>query len=467
MDNMALKSLWAEKYQIVSEQFEKLKQIPSAATAFNANIDAILKINGESLKRLIIDNHIPLSELQDIKLSCFNKSEDVIIGIVKCFSRGIAEEWVTEDISVYNWMEKKLGFDHLQMGGQGGIIANALALLGVQKVIAHTNSHPEIQANQFLDLNNLYAIADDGSLQKATKISRAQDIPLIHWIIEFDRGDSFILGGKTFTCPKSNRFIATYDPLNMNLVMNQGFVSYLEHNKVDYLLMSGFHPLLAKNNGLELIKNAVPVIKKWKASNPEMIIHLEIASTQDKAIRQAIIEQIAPLADSAGLNERETIDLLEITGQTELAKQIEKETTACNLFKALLFLKEKLGVARLQLHMFGLYLTIQDERFPYSPKQNLKGMMTAAVVSSSKAYNGELTEYSHISKTLGTPVADIGLNELAALAQMLNKPELLTTGLCEVKGYCVSAIPTILVEKPKTLVGMGDTISSVSLLAGR
>lgn len=467
MDNAVLKNIWAEKYQVVPEQFDKLKQISSAATAFNANIDAILKINGETLKKLIIDNHISASELEDIKLSCFNSPEDVLIGIVKCFSRGIAEEWVTEDIAVYHWMEKNLGFDRLQMGGQGGIIANALALLGIKKVITHTNSHPKIQADQFLDLNNLYAIADDGSLQKASEISRTQDIPLIHWIIEFDKGDSFTLDGKTFVCPKSNRFIATYDPLNMNLVMNQGFVSYLENNKTDYLLLSGFHPLLARKNGLELIKNAVPVIKRWKDANPEMIIHLEIASTQDKAIRQAIIEQIAPLADSAGLNERETIDLLEITGQTELALQTEKETNACNLFKAVLFLKEKLNVARIQLHMFGLYLTVQDEHFPYSPKDNLNGMMTAAVVSSSKAYNGELTEYSHISKTLGTAVADVGLNELKALSQMLNKPELLETGLCEVNGYFVSAVPTILVDKPKTLVGMGDTISSVSLLAGR
>lgn len=467
MDNETLKNVWTEKYQAVPAQLSKLKGIPAAATAFNANIDAILKINGESLKKLIIDNHISLAELEDIKLSCFNKPEDVIIGIVKCFSRGIAEEWVTEDICVYNWMEKNLGYDRLQMGGQGGIIANALALLGIKKVIAHTNSHPEIQARQFLSLNNLYGIADDGTLQNAAEISRTQDIPLIHWIIEFDKGDSFTFEGKTFICPKSNRFIATYDPLNMNLVMNQGFVSYLNNNRVDYLLLSGFHPLLTRKNGLELIKNAVPVLKKWKEANPEMIIHLEIASTQDKAIRQAIIEQIAPLAHSAGLNERETIDLLEITGQTELAAQTEKETNACNLFKAILFLKEKLGVPRIQLHMFGLYLTIQDDRFPYSPADNLKGMMTAAVVSSSKAYNGELTEYDHVSKTLGTPVADQGLNELKALSEMLNKPELLETGLCEINGYYVSAVPTILIDKPKTLVGMGDTISSVSLLAGR
>lgn len=462
-----LKSIWAEKYQAVPEQLEKLKQIPSAATAFNANIDAILKISASQLKKLLLENHITGAELTDIKLSCFKKPTDVLIGIVKCFSRGIAEEWVTEDIKIYQWMADNLGYDRLQMGGQGGIIANALALLGVNKVIAHTNSHPKQQAEQFLNLPNLFGLAENGTLQQASQISREKDIPLIHWIIEFDKGDSFTLDGITFTCPKSNRFIATYDPLNMRLVMNENFVSYLNHNKINYLLMSGFHPLLSHMGGLDLIAGAVPVIRQWKQANPDMIVHLEVASTQDKTIRQAIIEKIAPLADSIGLNERETIDLLEITGQNELAERTEKETTSCNLFEAILFLKKKLNAKRIQLHMFGLYLTLQDTTFPYSPAQNLKGMMTAAIVSSSKALNGEIAKYEDVSKTIGMPVANQGLNELSALSQMLNKPELLETGLCEIDGIYVSAIPTILIEKPKTLVGMGDTISSVSLLAGR
>lgn len=462
-----IKNEWTKKYEVVSEQFEKLKQIPAAATAFNANIDAILKISGEQLKKLIIDNHISVSELTDIQLACFKKPTDVLIGIVKCFSRGIAEEWVTEDINIYKWMEQNLGYNRLQMGGQGGIIANALALLGVNKVIAHTNSHPKVQAEQFLDLPNLYGINDNGELEKATQISRENDIPLIHWIIEFDRGDSFTLDGITFTCPKSNRFIATYDPLNMKLVMNEGFVSYMNNNKVDYLLMSGFHPLLSHLGGLQLIENAVPVIEKWKKANPNLIVHLEVASTQDKAVRKAIIEKIAPLADSIGLNERETIDLLEITGQDELAKLTEQETNSCNLFKAIMFLKKKLNVKRIQLHMFGLYLTVQDVRFPYSAEQNLKGMMTAAVVSSSKAQHGEIAKYKDVSRTLGKPVASQGVAELLMLASWLNKQELLTDGICEVEGVQVSAVPTILVDKPKTLVGMGDTISSVSLLAGR
>lgn len=467
MDYTGLKAIWAEKFNAVPEQLIKMKKISAVATAFNTNIDAIIKISASKLKDLIIENDIPLSDIENINLSKFRKPTDVIVGIIKCFSRGIAEEWVTEDINVYNWMERNLGYDKLQMGGQGGIIANTLGLLGINNVVVHTNSHPKIQANQFLDLDNIIGFDKNGETKKACSISRDNDIPLIHWIIEFDKGDSFSVYGKTFTCPKSNRFIATYDPLNMKLVMNTDFISYVNKNKIDYMLLSGFHPLLENNNGVELINNAVTVIKEWKKSNPEMIIHLEVASTQDIVIRKSIIDKIAPLAESIGLNERETIDLLEITNQTELAKKTEENTNSCNLFNAVLYLKKLLNPKRIQLHMFGLYLTIQDKDFKYSAEDNLKGMMTASVVSSSKAFNGEIAKYDDVTKTLGLLVSDQGLNELCSLSNMLDKPELLKTGICEYEEFIVSAVPTILIDKPKTLVGMGDTISSVSLLAGR
>ena len=462
-----LKKLWAEKYKCVPTQLERIKEISVAATAFNTNIDAIVKISGNRLKTLLESSKMPVEMLTNIKQTQFDKPTDVLLGIVKCFSRGIAEEWVTEDEKIYKWIEKNLGYHHLQMGGQGGIIANTLALLGIKKVITHTNSHPKLQAEQFLDLENLFALDEHGDLKKATSISRSKDIPLIHWIIEFDKGDSFTYQGKSFTCPKSNRFIATYDPLNINLVMNEGFDKYMQNNPVEYLVLSGFHPLLSKNNGVELLKNAVPVIKNWQKANPKMITHLEIASTQDKVIRKNILKFIVPLAQSMGLNERETIDLLNVSGQKELAKKIEKETTSCHLFEALVFLKETLNIARIQLHMFGLYMTIQDKNFPYSAEQNLKGMMTASVVSSSKAFHGALEKYDDISLTKDYPPSDTGLKELTALAKMLKKPELAEIGVAEYKGYIISAIPTILIDKPKTLVGMGDTISSVSLLAGR
>lgn len=461
-----LKIKWAEKYASVPEQLKKVQQIPAVATAFNTNIDAVIKVSGVQLKKLIEQYNISIAELEDIKLNGFRTPKDAIIGVAKCFSRGIAEEWTTADIAVYRWLEQNIGYDRLQMGGQGGIIANAMALLGIKKVVTHTNSHPSLQAKQFLDLDNLLAFDEDGSLKKAISISR-NDAPMIHWIIEFDKGDSFETAGKTFMCPKSNRFIATYDPLNMNLTINPHFTDYLNKNNVDYLLLSGFHPLLSENNGLELINQAVPLIKKWKEVNPKLIIHLEIASTQDEKIRLAIIEKIAPLVDSAGLNERETLDLLNVTGQQSLAQRIEQNLHADTLFEAIMFLKKHLRVPRIQLHMFGLYMTLQDETFPYSASQNLSGMMTAAVVASSKAYVGALTKYTDITQTLNCLASEQGLNELSRLAEYVQKAELVEEGICTVGEYTLSAIPTILVDKPKTLVGMGDTISSISLIAGR
>jgi ADP-dependent phosphofructokinase/glucokinase len=112
-------------------------------------------------------------------------------------------------------------------------------------------------------------------------------------------------------------------------------------------------------------------------------------------------------------------------------------------------------------------MTLQDSSFPRSADDNLKGMMTASVVASSKAAGGALTKYPDLTKTLGQSVSEVGLKELSSLAQKLKAPELLEKGICSVGDYTLSATPTILVEKPKTLVGMGDTISSVSLIAGR
>ncbi|MBP5697964.1 MAG: hypothetical protein J6W96_00360, partial [Alphaproteobacteria bacterium] len=78
-----MKNIWKDKYKQVPQQLEKIKQIQTAATGFNANIDAVLKINGEMLKNLIIKNNISLAEIENISLKGFRKPQDVILGIIK------------------------------------------------------------------------------------------------------------------------------------------------------------------------------------------------------------------------------------------------------------------------------------------------------------------------------------------------------------------------------------------------
>ena len=465
MENQELKKLWLKNFSTVPETLKRMKEVGAVATAFNTNIDAVLKVSGKKIVELAKQLGLGLKELEDIKQTKLEQPSDVLKGLFKCFKNGIAEEWLTEDTLVYDWMVENLGYDRLQMGGQGGIVANALAVTGVQKVYAHTNSLPKLQAEQFLKRENLMSFDHEGKEKPAYSINREVDIPLIHWILEFDKNDSVELDGKTFTCPKSNRFIATYDPLNLHLVMDEHFVNNMAKKKIDYIVLSGFHALTEKNNGVKLQDDALPIIKGWKDNGD--LIHLEIASTQDIAVRKAIIKKIAPIVDSVGVNEREAIDILEVTGYEDLAEKCNKDTHSVNMFEAILHIKKNIKTPRIQLHMFGLYITIQDKGYKVKPEENLRGMMLAATVAAGKAGTGNINEEKNLLWAQGQEVSDIGLNELRDLSEHIKKPELLSHGIAEFDGFDIIAIPTILVEKPVTLVGMGDTISSISLVGAR
>ena len=465
MTNEELKKIWSEKFAVVPQVLENMKQVQAAATAFNTNVDAVVKISGAKIAELAAGLGMDLAELEDVRQTKLDSGKDVVKGIFKCFTKGIAEEWLTEDKQVYDWMVNNLGYDRLQMGGQGGIVANVLAVTGVNKVYAHANSLPKLQAQQFLELDNLVSFDEKGAEKPAYLINREVDIPLIHWIIEFERNDTVHIGGKDFKCPKSNRFIATYDPLNLHLVMDRHFIDATGRRKMDYVVLSGFHALTEHNDGVRLQEGALPIIENWKKQGD--IVHLEIASTQDIAVRKSIIKSIAPIVDSIGINEREAIDILEVSGCEKQAEACNARTNSVNMFEALMLIKKIIKAPRIQLHMFGLYMTLQDKGFKITPEANLRGMMLAATVAASKAGTGNINKKENLLWAHGEQVSDVGLKELSDLADHLHKPELTETGITEVDGFDLIALPTILVEKPLTLVGMGDTISSLSLIGSR
>lgn len=465
-DYQELKANWREKYQAVPENLAAMKKIAAVATAFNTNIDAVLKISGKKLAELIQNSRMSWEELHHIEHTKLLTPNDVLKGIMKCFERGIAEEWLSEEVSVYQWMKENLGYDRLQMGGNVGIVSNALAACGVQKVYVHANSLPKIQAEQFLKLDNLRSFDENGEEKAAYLIDRCKDLPLIHWIIEFDRGDAVTLGGHTAVCPKANRFIATYDPLNLRLVIDPNYEAHMQNQQLDFVVLSGFHALTANADGLKLLEKAIPLIDCWRANCDGCLMHLELASTQDEAIRKAIIKKIAPLMDSIGVNEREAIDVLEIINEPVHAKNCEEKTCSRNLFEGLVKIKETIKCPRIQLHMYGLYITLQDKGFKLSPERNLQGMMTAASVAAHKAKVGNIDNCANAPLwSFGQDVSEIGLRELGELSEFLHDSKLLNTGISTYKNWDIIAVPTILVEKPVTLVGMGDTISSISLVS--
>ena len=476
MSNEEYKKKWLKNYESAPEQLAKMSKIKGLISAFNANIDAVIKISGKKLESLLSDDSFDSTAVLNDGPTAINKKEDALRGIIKCFSAGIAEEWLIEDEQVYGWLNENIGYDQLQMGGQGGIVANAMAVCGVDPVYVHCASLPEEQGKLFLDLPNLVSVDENGEIKKAFDISRSE-IPLIHWIIEFNKGDTLNIGGKIITCPKSNRFIATYDPLNFKLAIDKPFADKFigEDAPFEYIILSGYQ-MLQQNlsgglKGLDRIEESVKIVDKWREGESRHVLHFEIASTQDKVIRKNLLDKLATDSDSIGFNERELIDMLEVIGEEKLALLCDRETTSANLFKGMLKVYEYTGCPRLQLHMFGLYITLQKKGFVISPEKNRNGMQLAAVIAAAKAGTGSISKKEVLLWAKDKEVSDIGLEELNDLSveieNQFGRNELMSEGIFINKDLEIIAVPTIIIENPVTLVGMGDTISSISLVGAR
>ena len=476
LSDQIYKNSWIELYKSAPSQLEKMSKINGLISAFNANIDAVIKVSGEKIEEIISSETFDSSKLDNGGPTSINSNEDALRGIIKCFTGGIAEEWLIENEDVYQWLNENIGYDQMQMGGQGGIVANAMAVCGVNPVYVHCASLPEEQGKLFLDLPNLISVDQKGNLKKAYDIARTE-IPLIHWIIEFNKGDTLNYNGKSITCPKSNRFIATYDPLNFKLDIDIPFAENFNGGKTpfEYIILSGYQ-MLQENlsdglKGLDRIEESIKIVNKWREGDSNHILHFEVASTQDRIIRKYLLDKLATNSDSIGFNERELIDMLEVIGEKKLAEVCDKDTTSANLFKGMLKIQAYTQCPRLQLHMFGLYITLQKKGFKITPEQNRNGMQLAAVIAAAKAGTGSINEKNILLWAKDMEVSSIGLRELLSLTQEVEKQFssniLMEEGIYTDNKMELIAVPTIIIDNPVTLVGMGDTISSISLVGAR
>lgn len=466
-----LKALWRDHYACVPGRLAGMAGLGRVVTGFNTNIDAVRKVSGALLAELVAEQGLTLADLRADGPRTVQRPVDLVRGLFRCFAGGIAEEWLITDPATYGWACERLAPDRLQMGGQAGIVANALAVCGVRDVLVHCASLPDRQANLFLDQDNLRSTDTSGRLTRVREIAR-DDPAMIHWILEFDGGDTVSLPEGEVTCPKSNRFIATYDPMNLCLHIDAGFGAAVRALDCDLIVLSGYHLLTRQlpdgTLGVDRVDASEREVISWRAASPACRIHLEIASTQDRDIRRHVLDGIARQVDSIGLNERETIDLVELLPDDGLAALCDREPRADHLFRAVKRVFDYTGVPRIQLHMYGLYLTLLRKGARPGPFENREGMAVAAVVAAGKAGTGTLDRRQNLSWAVGHDVSGRGLAELQRLATELGDEDpagLVATGIWRGPDFDLVAVPTILVERPVTLVGMGDTISSVSLAA--
>ena len=154
MFDSSLKKTWLKNYRSNSDQLKKMSDVKGLISAFNANIDAVIKLPGQKIEKLIND-HVKKESVLLKGENIISSEEDLFRGLIHCFSKGIAEEWLISDLKVYNWINDTLAYNKLQMGGQGGIAANIMSVCGVNPVYVHCASLPEQQAELFSNLSGV------------------------------------------------------------------------------------------------------------------------------------------------------------------------------------------------------------------------------------------------------------------------------------------------------------------------
>jgi ADP-dependent phosphofructokinase/glucokinase len=190
-----------------------------------------------------------------------------------------------------------------------------------------------------------------------------------------------------------------------------------------------------------------------------------MASTQDRNILHYLATHIAPQCHSLGFNEQELMDLYETLNPE--AKVNRKQTQSNQLLPMLLKIRESLGVSRLQLHVFGLYITVLDKTSHANPLPTRQGMLLAADVAATKAGVG-LEPGVDLLWGHAQEIQQHSFDELQRLHEFLEtlpgKNQILEQGIFEHQQWFLVAVPSKIILKPKSLVGMGDTISSLSLI---
>lgn len=116
--------------------------------------------------------------------------------------------------------------------------------------------------------------------------------------------------------------------------------------------------------------------------------------------------------------------------------------------------------------MFGFYVTILSKYYTLTTPQQVKnGMIMASTIAASKAGTGSVDDEKNLLWSKGQLINDVSVKELVGLSTHIGQNnKLVEEGIFKMGDYTIVAIPSIIVPNPKTLVGMGDTISSLSLV---
>lgn len=478
------KQEWDQRYKdAFYDAKEALPYLDGMFVAYNSNIDAIKHLTAEDLSKLTsLFSEAEIQERVETYPREINDPLDFMARLIISMKEGKAAEIPTHTSDTHEWLKEHLGFDYARMGGQAGIISNLLARLGIKKVVAYIPWLSEEQAEYFVaSANLLHPSVEEGGkviLKPPGQAFRSGIGPKVNWIFEYSKDLEIMCNGGKFKVPRDNRLIISSRPKWIRIDMDRKIYEQLESIfPVDGAMLSGYQIIKEEyEDGFtykDYVAHSIEVIEKLKALNPELRIHVELTSIQNRVIRKAILNEIvAKHVHSLGLDTVEVANALNVLGHEELSYSvIKKEENGISfLYQGAVQLLKDLALERVHVHSLGYYICILAKGHPLTLKEHRDSLLFSSTLAAAKALEGEIKNLSEAEVGLRVPISDKGIEDLETLKLYCTGRNLCTSEEFEY-GYIYGSdhdavlIPSKVVDKPKATVGIGDTISAGAFVA--
>ncbi|BBJ27813.1 ADP-dependent glucokinase/phosphofructokinase [Athalassotoga saccharophila] len=411
------------------------------ALGFHSVIDGLVKVDPQKFGNLDLAIPRELSALPD-SIKCI---DDFWKGLIFSFVNGSALQLMIDSKEVYEWIMKTFGTGTLRLGGTSANMAKGLVPFPFEKILVYVYPLEKEIANLFPNSKNLFVVGKHG-LDHPINAYDGEGIEAIHWIFEFSQGQSMTIKGKIYTCPRSNRFIASWNPVNSKLEVRDPFKSYvIEHAQdISHFLVSGFHIMQEIYPDGETVDDRIDKLLEFvmalREKNSRMKFHLEFASIRRDGVRKAVEEKLFSRFDSLGLNEVELSWVARDIGYDEKdILNLDVERISQIISKIM-----RGNLSRVHFHALGFYLLALKEG--YNLESQKKALAFASLAAAQRAMDGEIN--------------------LERFKYMLDIPEKYDYKEWEEDGIHFILFPTKVVPSPKITVGLGDTISSLGFVLG-
>lgn len=461
---------------------EALPYLDGMFVAYNSNIDAIRHLTEEDLSKLVgLFDEAVIQDRVAVYPREIADPVDFVARLLISMREGKAAEVPAYTENTHRWLKEHLGFDYARMGGQAGIISNLLARLDLKKVVAYIPWLSEEQADYFVDNGNVLHPKVEGGkviLKPPAQAFKPGTGSKVNWIFEFSKDMKVTCAGSSFKVPRDNRLIISSRPKWIRLDMDREIYEHLDILfPIDGAMLSGYQMIKEEyedgSTYRDYVEHSVKVIDKLKSLNPDLRIHVELTSIQNRLIRKTILTDIvARHVHSLGLDTVEVANALNVLGYEELSYSVIKkgENGIMSLYQGAVQLMKDLKLERVHVHSLGFYICILAKGHPLTLKEQRDALLFSSVLAAAQALNGKIENLTEAETGLGVPVSAQGLEDLEnfklyCTGRRLCSPDEFEYGYIYGPDHDAILIPSKVVDRPKATVGIGDTISAGAFAA--